>query len=69
MNIFTLEHRQDETGDIVPTLIKRDELGREIDEWCNVKELDQLFEACVSRWGKNWNLEKVMVAIRESQID
>lgn len=41
----------------------------EREEWCNVLELDKLFSTCVERWGNNWDLNKVCVAIAESEID
>ncbi len=66
---FVLENRPHEsTGVPMPTLVKKEE-GKPDDEWCTVQDLDQLFEACVRRWGNNWNLEKIMVAITETQID
>ncbi len=54
------------------TLVKvmKDDLNNEVrDELCTTLDLDQLFDVCVKRWGNNWNLEKVMVAIKESEID
>lgn len=39
------------------------------DVWCSVVDLDRLFSTCVDRWGSNWNLEKVCIAIRESEIE
>jgi len=39
------------------------------DELCSVKDLEEFFDACRARWGSNWNLAKVMIVIRESEID
>lgn len=69
MPSFTLEKVADEgTGTMVDTVIKKHDDGTR-EEWCSVLDLDRLFDTCVSRWGKNWNLEKVLIAIRESEID
>lgn len=69
---FKLEKVQDpRTGTEVDTLIKYVEVdgkGPEGEPWCNVMELDQLFSACASKWGSNWDLQKVIVAIQESEI-
>lgn len=69
MITFTLEKRPDsETGEEKLTLVKT-ETGKPDDEWCTIDDLNQFFETCAARWGDNWNLEKVSVAITESQID
>ena len=69
---FKLEKRPDEnTGVEVDTLIKCEisAEGTEMEEtWGNVTEFNQLFDTCVARWGSNWDLNKVMTAIRESDI-
>lgn len=70
---FALEMVPNSVGVSVPTLVKYKQATRgapeEREEWCSVEDLDALFETCVARWGSNWNLEKVLVAIRESEID
>lgn len=70
---FKLEKVPNEnTGQEIDSVVqyKQDEKGGapERDVWCSVVDLDRLFTACVDRWGKNWNLEKLMIAIRESEI-
>lgn len=64
---FKLEDKENGVGIAVPTLIKCQ--GTDQEEWCNVEDLDQLFNTCVQRWGKNWNLEKVLTAVKESEIN
>jgi hypothetical protein len=70
---FALEKEPKEgTGTLVDSVVKytADEVGKtEREVWCSVDDLDSLFAACVDRWGKNWNLEKVVTAIKESEID
>lgn len=71
---FALEDVADSNGIVVPTLVKYTKIKdsdqpETREEWGNVHDFDSLFNACVSRWGSNWNLEKVIVAIRESEID
>lgn len=66
---FSLEKRPHaRTGALLDTIIKREE-GKPDDEWCNTQELDELFEACVARWGSNWDLNKVKLAISEAEFD
>lgn len=55
------------TGASTQALVKYDGSNRE--EWGTVDDFDQLFDCCVRRWGKNWDLEKVKTAITESEID
>jgi hypothetical protein len=69
---FKLEKVADEnTGQELDSVVQyKENNGKsEREVWCSVLDLDQLFSACVDRWGKNWNLEKVKLAIRESDID
>lgn len=70
---FKLEKIKDEnTGQEIDSVVqyKEDEKGNiEKDVLCSVLDLDRLFNTCVDRWGKNWNLEKVLIAIRESEIE
>lgn len=33
------------------------------------EEFEELFQVCEERWGKNWNLEKLKIAVAESEID
>lgn len=39
------------------------------ESWGDVEDFDDLFKACHERWGGNWDLNKVCVAIKESEID
>lgn len=64
---FSLEPKADANGVEVPTLIKKVD-GLPDEDWCSVQDLDRLFNACVQRWGSNWDLEKVMTAVRETEI-
>lgn len=57
---FTIENNK--------TLTKTS-INGEKDDWGTVQDFDNLFDACVSRWGSNWNLEKVVAAIHESELD
>jgi hypothetical protein len=70
---FKVEKVADEnTGQEIDSLVQYKETeGKDPvkDVWCSVVDLDRLFNACVDRWDSNWNLEKVCVAIRESEID
>ena len=70
---FALEKIEDEqTGQTVDTLIKytKDGDAPETSEaWGNVLEYNQLFDACVKRWGDNWDLNKVVAAVIECEFD
>lgn len=61
------------TGTPVDTLfrcIEEDDGKLEVEPWCTVIELDTLFQACSNRWGNgNWDLNKVMTAIKECEFD
>ncbi len=64
------------TGALVDAVVKYSHpnptLGQEPEErevWCSVEELDRLFEAASKRWGRNWDLEKVLIAVREADFD
>lgn len=65
---FKLEKVEDNTGTPVDTLVKYVE-GKEGEPWINIQELDKLFDTCVARWSSNWDLEKVLTAIREAEFD
>lgn len=39
------------------------------EEWGTIDEFDELFDTCVERWGNNWDFNKVLIAIKESEID
>lgn len=60
------------TGQELLTLVKVTNMddGRVHAEepWCSILELDELFEACVAKWGSNWDLNKVKQAIEEAAI-
>ena len=70
---FALEKVEDEsTGQPIDTLIKYTKEGdapETSEPWGNVMEYNSLFDACVSRWGNNWDLNKVIAAINESTLD
>ncbi len=71
---FSLEKIADgNTGGMIDNLVKHtmdDAAAEETSEvWCSVQDLDILFSACTERWGDNWDLNKLVVAIKESQID
>ena len=69
MNIsFKLEDIKNKSGIPVPTVVKYEE-GKPSEEWVNVEDLDTLFDTCVDRWGNNWDLNKIMTAIRETEVD
>jgi len=69
MITFILDNRpNDNTGLPELSVVKKTD-GKPDEVWCSINDLDQLFTACVDRWGGNWNLEKVKLAIRESDID
>ena len=67
---FTLEKLPDENDRSVTldTLVATFPDGKK-ETWCTVKDLDLLFETCHERWGFNWNLEKVLATIEETDID
>lgn len=58
--VKTSKHIEEFEGEVLPPDIK--------ETWCTILELDSLFNKCVKKWGSNWNLEKVMVAIDDSEI-
>lgn len=66
---FALEDRLDKVGVMVPTLVKYDDLDPAGEEWGNVQDFDRLFDACVARWGRDWDLDKLIATISETQID
>lgn len=68
MTTFTLEKKEDSIGQTVDTLVCHVE-GKPDEDWCTVPELNQLFDVCVKRWGGNWDLEKVKLAILECEFD
>lgn len=68
MKDWALEKTLDDQGNMIPTLIKIHEDGRR-ERMGNVDEFDELFAVCEERWDSNWDLPKLLVAIRESQID
>lgn len=73
---FALEKVDNSLGIPVDTVVKYtdrpvsigDTQVPEREEWCNVMELDRLFDACVAKWGSNWDLEKVITAVREADF-
>jgi hypothetical protein len=67
---FELKKKEDSTGQLIDTLTKITEKdGKTTEEdWGTVQDFDRLFNTCVAKWGSNWDLEKILVAIRESSI-
>lgn len=43
-------------------------VAEEKEVWCTILDLDRLFDKCVKKWGSNWNLEKVLAAIDDSEV-
>lgn len=65
---FKMEDISNPQGIVIPTIVKYiDDSNRE--EWCNVDDLDKLFDACVQRWGSNWDLNKVLEAVHDCEFD
>jgi len=58
----------EDTGAVLDSVVKVVD-GKEDEVWCSIADLNKLFESCVTRWGSNWDLNKVCVAIVESNID
>lgn len=76
MNVhFSLVKEADNrTGQKVDTLtrVETDDAGNVMatEAWCTVPELDTLFQTASDRWGDgNWDLNKILVAIREAEFD
>lgn len=65
---FELRKVKDGLGYEVDTLVKIGDDGVE-DQWCNVRELDILFNTCVRKWKDNWDLDKVCTAVSEADFD
>lgn len=69
MNIsFKLEKKQDKAGQLVDTIVKYID-NKEDEEWCTIPDLDRLFDSCVSRWGSNWDLNKLVTCVNECEFD
>lgn len=65
---YTLEKKSD-YGPGEPLCLVKKEAGKPDDVMASVEDLENLFDTCVRRWKGNWNLEKLLTAIRESEID
>lgn len=70
---FALEEIIDErTGQRLQAVVKTETFeGTQTpvkETWCTILDLDRLFDACAQKWGANWNLDKVIEAIRGSEI-
>ncbi len=69
MTTFALVKKiNEETGSEQLALIKKVE-GKPDEEWTTMDDLNRLFDSCVARWGSNWDLEKLIVCIRECEFD
>lgn len=69
---FKLEKRCDDNGQMLDTIVKytlKEGEEEQEEKWCTIVELDQLFDACVKRWGSNWDLEKLKTAVVECEFD
>lgn len=60
---FTLEKKKGSFGELFKT---RDDGTKEA--WGTIEDFDRLFDECVKKWGNNWDLNKVLIAIKESEI-
>jgi hypothetical protein len=49
--------------------VVKEVIGQEDDVWCSIADLDNLLNACETRWGNNWDLNKVCVAIAEANFE
>lgn len=65
---FELKKVKNKLGMDVDTLFQIDDQGKE-EAWCNVLDIDILFDTCVRRWGENWDLNKVCVAVEEASFN
>lgn len=74
---YVLKQVDDGVGGLDTALIKETDMSdsgasvpNESEQWCTVRDLDQLFATCSERWGDgNWDLNKVQTAIRECEFD
>lgn len=57
----------DETGVMEDCVVEHDRGNKDI--LCTILELNKLFDACTDRWGREWDLNKVITAIRECEFD
>lgn len=65
---FAVEKIEDEdTGQTLDAVVKTAADGTK-DTWCTILDLDKLFGACVKKWEGNWNLDKVIAAIEDSDV-
>ena len=58
---------EENTGASLDSVVKIVD-GKPDEVWCSIAELHNLFTACVTKWGDNWNMEKITVAVTESDI-
>lgn len=66
---YTLEKKEEpRSGVMIDTLVKTRE-GQEPEALLDVLELEDLFDACVRRWGDNWDLNKLKTCIAECEFD
>lgn len=68
MITFKLEKLTNKLGVEVDTLVKYED-GKKLDIWCDVMELDCLFDTCTRRWPRGWDLEKLVTCINECEFD
>lgn len=58
----------EETGSALDSVVKTVD-GKEDEIWCSISDLNKLFDTCTSRWGSNWDLNKVCIAIQEADFE
>lgn len=68
MPSFAVKKMRDDNGQVLDSVVKTHDDGKE-EVWCSIIDLDRLFDTCVARWGNNWDLEKVLTAIRGARFN
>jgi hypothetical protein len=66
---FVLEEKNGIKVLIKLTLDKNTKEVLHKETWGDMEDFDDLFQACFDRWESNWDLNKVMTAIRECDFD
>lgn len=42
--------------------------GKPDEVWCSIAELHTLFTSSVTKWGDNWDINKIVTAINEANF-
>lgn len=58
----------EDTGALLESVVKVTP-GQDDEVWCSIQDLDTLFSTCVDKWGGNWDLNKICVAIKEANFN